>query len=209
FSIFTPKSEEVEGRPLFHKFTKADGIKAVPPPLFGNYIPLSDTTDLDEIQMTYGKKSTCSNDSISVSNDFASGDNSDKSSEIKSNDYALCVSSVKSLEPMTADSSSNASTSSVSTHASEANLESSEGTTIQEPIIVQELPSFSCTNKDVKTSRTPCNKNGYFNKKASHFRKNNSSASKSCFVCGSYLHLIKDCNYYETQYANDFDGVVV
>ncbi|GJS91340.1 putative ribonuclease H-like domain-containing protein [Tanacetum coccineum] len=23
----------------------------------------------------------------------------------------------------------------------------------------------------------------------------------------SYLHLIKDCNYYETQYANDFDGV--
>ncbi|GJV14233.1 putative ribonuclease H-like domain-containing protein [Tanacetum coccineum] len=135
------------------------------------------------------------------------GRNTDKSSEIKSNDYAFCVSSVKSSEPMTADSSSNASTSSVSTHASEANLESSEGTTIQEPIIVQELPSFSCTDKDVKTSRTPCNKNGYFNKKASHFRKNNSSASKSCFVCGSYLHLIKDCNYYETQYANDFDGV--
>ncbi|GJT91168.1 ribonuclease H-like domain-containing protein [Tanacetum coccineum] len=207
FSIFTPKSEEVEGRPLFHKFTKADGMKAVPPPLSGNYIPLSDTTDLDETQMTYGKKSTCSIDSISVSNDFVSCDNSDKSSEIKSNDYAFCVSSVKSSEPMTADSSSNASTSSVSTHASEANLESSEGTTIQEPIIVQELPSFSCTDKDVKTSRTPCNKNGYFNKKASHFRKNNSSASKSCFVCGSYLHLIKDCNYYETQYANDFDGV--
>ncbi|GJW74636.1 ribonuclease H-like domain-containing protein [Tanacetum coccineum] len=178
FSIFTPKSEEVEGRPLFHKFTKADGMKAVPPPLFGNYIPLSDTTDLDETQMIYGKKSTCSIDSISVSNDFVSCDNNDKSSEIKSNDYAFCVSSVNSSEPMTANSSSNASTSSVSTHASEDNLESSEGTTIQEPIIVQELPSFSCTDKDVKTSRTPCNKNGYFNKKASYFRKNNSSASK-------------------------------
>ncbi|GJX18083.1 ribonuclease H-like domain-containing protein [Tanacetum coccineum] len=36
----------------------------------------------------------------------------DKSSKIKSNDYAFCVSSVKSSEPMTADSSSNASTSS-------------------------------------------------------------------------------------------------
>ncbi|GJZ81850.1 putative ribonuclease H-like domain-containing protein [Tanacetum coccineum] len=173
FSIFTPKSEEVEGRPLFHKFTKADGMKAVPPPLSGNYIPLSDTTDLDETQMTYGKKSTCSINSISVS-----CDNSDKSSEIKSNDYAFCVSSVKSSEPITTDSSSNTSTSSVSTHASEANLESSKGTTIQEPIIVQELLSFSCTDKDVKTSKTPCNKNGYFNKKASHFRKNNSSASK-------------------------------
>ncbi|GJZ73442.1 putative ribonuclease H-like domain-containing protein, partial [Tanacetum coccineum] len=62
-------------------------------------------------------------------------------------------------------------------------------------------------DKNENTSRTSCNKNGYFNKKASHFRKNNSSASKSCFVYGSYLHLIKDCNYYETQYANDFDGV--
>ncbi|GJX50639.1 putative ribonuclease H-like domain-containing protein [Tanacetum coccineum] len=101
-----------EVRPLFHKFTKADGMKAVPPPLSGNYIPLSDTTDLDETQMTYGKKSTCSIDSISVSNDFVSCDNSNKSSEIKSNDYAFCVSSVKSSEPMTADSSSNASTSS-------------------------------------------------------------------------------------------------
>ncbi|GJZ09976.1 putative ribonuclease H-like domain-containing protein [Tanacetum coccineum] len=178
FSIFTLKSAKVEGRPLFHKFTKADGMKVVHPPLSRNYITLSDTIDLDETQMTYGEKSTCSIDSISVSNDFVSCDNSDKSSEIKSNDYALCVSSVKSSKPMTADSSSNASTSSVSTHASEANLESSEGTTIQEPIIVQELPSFCCTDKDVKTSKTPCNKNGYFNKKASHFRKNNSSASK-------------------------------
>ncbi|GKE96603.1 hypothetical protein Tco_1581458, partial [Tanacetum coccineum] len=84
-----------------------------------------------------------------------------------------------------------------------------QGTSIQEPIIVQDLPSFSCKNydKNENTSRTSCNKNGYFNKKASHFRKNNSSTSKSCFVCGSYLHLIKDCNYYETQYANNSDGV--
>ncbi|GKA03938.1 putative ribonuclease H-like domain-containing protein [Tanacetum coccineum] len=134
FSIFTPKSEEVEGRPLFHKFTKADGMKAVPPPLSGNYIPLSDTTDLDETQMTYGKKSTCSIDSISVSNDFLSCDNSDKSSKIKSNDYALCVSSVKSLEPLLQ-------------------------TLLQMHLLLV------------------------------------------------YLHLIKDCNYYETQYANDFDGV--
>ncbi|GKB66910.1 putative ribonuclease H-like domain-containing protein, partial [Tanacetum coccineum] len=118
-------------------------------------------------------------------------------------------SSVKSSEPKSNDSTSCASTSSVSTSESEAEIESNVGTPIQEPIIVQDLPSFSCnsSDKNENTSRTSCNKNGYFNKKASHFRKNNSSASKSCFVCGSYLHLIKDCNYYETQYANDFDGV--
>ncbi|GJZ08241.1 putative ribonuclease H-like domain-containing protein, partial [Tanacetum coccineum] len=209
FSVFTTNSEEVKGRPLFSRFAKADSMKVVPPPLSGDYTPLSDHIDLDESQMSYGTKSSTSSDSNSMSNDFVSCDNSDKSSEVNLNDFASSDSSVKSSEPKSKDSTSCASTSSVSTSESEAEIESNVGTPIQEPIIVQDLPSFSCnsSDKNENTSRTSCNKNGYFNKKASHFRKNNSSASKSCFVCGSYLHLIKDCNYYETQYANDFDGV--
>ncbi|GJV02434.1 putative ribonuclease H-like domain-containing protein [Tanacetum coccineum] len=135
FSVFTTNSEEVEGRLLFNRFAKVDSMKAVPPPLSGDYTPLSDHIDLDESQMSYGTKSSTSGDSNSVSNDFVSCDNSDN----------------------------------VSTSKSEAEIESNVGTPIQELIIVQELPSLSC------------NKNGYFNKKASYFRKNNSSASKSCF----------------------------
>ncbi|GJV28348.1 putative ribonuclease H-like domain-containing protein, partial [Tanacetum coccineum] len=208
FSVFTTNSEEVEGRPHFNRFAKTDSMKVVPPPLSGDYTPLSDHTDLDESQMSYGTKSSTSGDSNSVSNDFVSCDNSDKSSEVNSNDFASSDSSVKTSEPKSNDSTSCASTSSISTSESEAEIESYAGTPIQEPIIVQDLPSFSCnsSDKNENTSRTSCNKNGYFNKKASHFRKNNSSASKSCFVCGSYLHLIKDCNYYKTHYANDFDG---
>ncbi|GJZ96890.1 hypothetical protein Tco_0669224 [Tanacetum coccineum] len=209
FSVFTTNSEEVEGRPHFNRFAKTDSMKVVPPPLSGDYTPLSDHTDLDESQMSYGTKSSTSGDSNSVSNDFVSCDNSDKSSEVNSNDFASSDSSVKTSEPKSNDSTSCASTSSISTSESEAEIESFAGTHIQETINVQDLPSFSCNSSDKNgnTSRTSCNKNGYFNKKASHFRKNNSSTSKSCFVCGSYLHLIKDCNYYETQYANDFDGV--
>ncbi|GJT25562.1 putative ribonuclease H-like domain-containing protein [Tanacetum coccineum] len=153
FSVFTTNSEEVEGRPLFNRFAKADNMKVVPPPLSGDYTPLSDHIDLDESQMSYGTKSSTSGDSNSVSNDFVSCDNSDKSSEVNTNDFASSDSSVKSSEPKSNDSY---------------------------------LPVHQTSG---------------------HFRKNNSSASKSCFVCGSYLHLIKDCNYYETQYANDFDGV--
>ncbi|GJX70101.1 putative ribonuclease H-like domain-containing protein [Tanacetum coccineum] len=153
FSVFTTNSEEVEGRPLFNRFAKADSMKVVPPPLSGDYTPLSDHIDLDESQMSYGTKSSTSGDSNSVSNDFVSCDNSDKSSEVNTNDFASSDSSVKSSEPKSNDSY---------------------------------LPVHQTSG---------------------HFRKNNSSASKSCFVCGSYLHLIKDCNYYETQYANDFDGV--
>ncbi|GJU43494.1 putative ribonuclease H-like domain-containing protein [Tanacetum coccineum] len=99
--------------------------------------------------------------------------NSDKSSEVNTNDFASSDSSVKSSEPKSNDSTSCASTSSVSTSESEAEIESNVGTPIQEPIIVQDLPSFSCnsSDKNENTSRTSCNKNGYFNKKAGHFEK--------------------------------------
>ncbi|GKE94127.1 hypothetical protein Tco_1578982, partial [Tanacetum coccineum] len=137
FSVFTTNSEEVEGRPLFNRFAKADSMKAVPPPLSGDY------TDLDESQMSYGTKSSTSGDSNYVSNYFVSCDNSDKSSEVHTNDFASSDYSVKSSEPKSNDSTSCASTSSVSTSKSEAEIESNDGTPIQEPIIVQDLPSFS------------------------------------------------------------------
>ncbi|GJV09310.1 ribonuclease H-like domain-containing protein [Tanacetum coccineum] len=209
FSVFTTNSEEVEGRPHFNRFAKTDSMKAVPPPLSGDYTPLSDHTDLDESQMSYGTKSSTSGDSNSVSNDFVSCDNSDKSSEVNSNDFASSDSSVKSSEPKSNDSTSCASTSSISTSESEADfrLRSNVGN-YQETINVRILPSFSCNSSDKNgnTSRTSCNKNGYFNKKAGHFRKNASSVSKLCFVCGSSTHLIKDCDFYEKQMANKTVG---
>nr|GEV12383.1 ribonuclease H-like domain-containing protein [Tanacetum cinerariifolium] len=81
FSVFTTTSEDVEGRPLFNGFAKADSMKAVPLPLSGDYTSLSDHIDLDESQMYYGIKSSTSSVSKSVSNDFVSCDDSDKSSE--------------------------------------------------------------------------------------------------------------------------------
>nr|GEW71329.1 putative reverse transcriptase domain-containing protein [Tanacetum cinerariifolium] len=149
------------GRPLFNRFAKADSMNIVPPPLSEDYTSLSDHTDLDESQISYGTKSSTSSDSKSVSNDFVSCDDSDKSSEVNTNDFVSSDSSVQSLDPKPNDSTSCASTSSVSTFANEAEIES----------------------------------NG-------HFRKNASSVSKLCFVCGSGTHLIKDCDFYETQMAN-------
>nr|GEU41574.1 hypothetical protein [Tanacetum cinerariifolium] len=51
-----------------------------------------------------------------------------------------------------------------------------------------------CTSSietNVKFSKPLCNTFGSFNK-GSHFRKH-----KSCYVCGSYLHVIKDCDLHE------------
>nr|GFC81559.1 hypothetical protein [Tanacetum cinerariifolium] len=96
FSVFTTTSEDVEGRHVFYRFAKTDSMKAVPPPLFGDYTSLSDHVDLDESQMSYGTKSLTSYDSKSVSNDFVSCDDSDKSLEVNTNDFSFSDSSVNS-----------------------------------------------------------------------------------------------------------------
>nr|GEZ21428.1 hypothetical protein [Tanacetum cinerariifolium] len=128
----------------------------------------------------------------------------DKSLEVNTNDFASSDSSVKSLEHKPTDS-----TSSVSTSINEDEIESNVGTHIKEPIIVQDLPSFTCNSSDKNehTSRTSCKKNGYFNKKAGHFRKNASSVSKLYFICGSGTHIIKDYDFYEKQMANKTIGI--
>nr|GEW68659.1 hypothetical protein [Tanacetum cinerariifolium] len=164
FSVFTINSEDVEGRPIFHRFAKTDSMKAVPPPLTGDYTSLSDHTDLDESQMSYGTKSSTSCDPNYVPNDFISCDDSDKSSEVNTNDFAFSDSSVKSSE----HKPTCASTSSVSTSVNKAEIKSNVGTPIKEPISVQDLPSFPCNSSDKNehTSRTFCNTNGYFHKKA-------------------------------------------
>nr|GEY14613.1 xylulose kinase-1 [Tanacetum cinerariifolium] len=133
--VFTTNSEDVEGRPIFHRFAKTDSIKDVPPPLTGDYTSLSDHIDLDESQMSYGTKSLAFYDSKSVSNNFVSCDDSDKSLEVNTNDFASSDFSVKSLEHKPNDSTSYASTSSVSTSVNEAEIESNVGTPIKEPII--------------------------------------------------------------------------
>nr|GEY80158.1 ribonuclease H-like domain-containing protein [Tanacetum cinerariifolium] len=211
FSVFTTNSEDVEGRPLFHRFAIADSMKVVPPPLSGDYTSLSDHSDLDESQMSYGTKSSTSSDSKSVSNDFVSCDDSDKSLEVNTNNFASSDSSVKFSEPKPNDSTSCASISSVSTFEHEAEIESNVETPIQEPIIVKDLPSFFCTSfdKNENTSRTSYNKNGYFTKKAGHFKKHALSVSKLCFVCGSGTHLIKDCDFYEKQMVNKTVAVLL
>nr|GEX42644.1 xylulose kinase-1 [Tanacetum cinerariifolium] len=124
FSVFTTNSEDVEGRPIFHRFAKTDSMKVLHPSLSGDYTSLSDHTNLDESQMSYGIKSSTSSDSNSVSNDFVSCDDSDKSSEVNKNNFASSDSSVKSLEPKPNDSTSCASTSSVSTSVNEVEIQS-------------------------------------------------------------------------------------
>ncbi|GJR64149.1 putative ribonuclease H-like domain-containing protein [Tanacetum coccineum] len=95
-SIFDSTPKDVEGIPLYDRFDKAVGMHAVPPPITGTFMPPSNRPDLDDTQFTYGSKSNNSFETNSVSNDFVSCDNSDKSSDSETTGFASCVSSIKS-----------------------------------------------------------------------------------------------------------------
>ncbi|GJY73621.1 hypothetical protein Tco_0478052 [Tanacetum coccineum] len=63
---------------------------------------------------------------------------------------------------------------------------------VEDPNSTTGSPSFSCS-ENVKSPRIICNKSGVNNRKVC---KNNFVRVKKCFVCGSKLHLIKDCDFY-------------
>ncbi|GJS15522.1 putative ribonuclease H-like domain-containing protein [Tanacetum coccineum] len=65
----------------------------------------------------------------------------------------------------------------------------------QQPSSTKDNPSFSF-KENVKPPRNLCNKSGVNSRSLC---KRKSFGSKTCFVCGSKFHLIKDCDFYEKQ----------
>ncbi|GJX97386.1 hypothetical protein Tco_0353184 [Tanacetum coccineum] len=111
FSVFTPTLEDVEGTPLYNKgLSITDRMKAVPPPFSSNYIPLSDPTDLDESQMTYGPKQTHTSDSEPKTSDLDSCESNSSVESLesmpkhviikpKTSKYAPCKSNLSAKSP--------------------------------------------------------------------------------------------------------------
>ncbi|GJV53230.1 putative ribonuclease H-like domain-containing protein [Tanacetum coccineum] len=174
-SVMYPEPVE-EVKPLYSWFVKAGEMHAVPPSITGTYMPTPYKSDIEETQVSYGSKSdNKTSETLSESNDFVSCDNSDKSSD--SETYASCESSLKTK---TKD------------YPSAVDIKTLPESDVEDPNSTAGSPSFSCL-ENVKSPRIFCNKSGMNNRNVC---KNNSVRVKKCFVCGSKLHLIKDCDFY-------------
>ncbi|GJR16458.1 putative ribonuclease H-like domain-containing protein [Tanacetum coccineum] len=175
-STMYPEPVEEEVKPLYSRFVKAGEMHAVPPSITGTYMPIPYKSDIEETQVSYGSKSdNKTSETLSESNDFVSYDNSDKSSD--SETYASCDSSLKTKTkdfPPAVD------------------IKTLPESDVEDPNSTAGSPSFSCL-ENVKSPRIFCNKSGMNNRNVC---KNNSVRVKKCFVCGSKLHLIKDCDFY-------------
>nr|GEW74343.1 hypothetical protein [Tanacetum cinerariifolium] len=181
----------------------AKGMHTVPPPMTGNYMPSGPDVEIDYSKFTYGLKQTLADESDSKPVEYASCE-SDSSIEtttsmpelVENTPKVVCKPKVWVYAPIIEDYASYSDDDSVSNVLEE-----------------KEKPSFAFTNtvKHVKTSRenvkdtgTPTHcpkveKQG----RNSHTRKGLGYAftRKSCFVCGSFSHLIRDCEFHEKRMA--------
>ncbi|GJW03017.1 putative ribonuclease H-like domain-containing protein [Tanacetum coccineum] len=170
-SIFDTTPEDVAEKPLYDRFVKAVGMHVVPPPITGTFMPPSNNPDLDDTQVTYGSKSNNYFETNSVSNDFVSCDNSDKSSDSETTGFASCVSSVKSSSSKTNEPLASA--------PSSVDFKTVSETADQQPSSTNDDSSFSF-KENVKPPRNLCNKSG-INSRSLCKRK--SFDFKTCFVC--------------------------
>nr|GEV28867.1 hypothetical protein [Tanacetum cinerariifolium] len=175
-SIFDPKPVIREVKSLYERFVKAGDMHEVPPSITGTFMPTSYNFVLEETQVTFGSKSHTSFNTYDF-NDSVSYDNSDKSSESDTHDFASCASS-----PTPTDSFFT------------VDVKILPKSDVKDPSPTSGVSSCSF-KKNVKPPSDLCNKRRIA---GSNNCKNNFVRTKTCFVCGSKSHLIKDCHVYDT-----------
>nr|GEU83426.1 xylulose kinase-1 [Tanacetum cinerariifolium] len=199
--VFMNKKSDLEDTHVNDRY--ATEMHAVPPSMTGNYMPFGPDVEIDYSKFTYGLKQTSADESGSKPSKYASCE-SDSSVEtttsmpepVENAPKVICEPKVWTDAPIIKEYESDSDDDSVSK--------------VQED---KEKPSFAFTDyvKHVKTSRenvketcTP-NHSPKVEKqsKNGHTRKGLSYAftRKTCFVCGSFSYLIRDCDFYEKRMA--------
>ncbi|GJW00218.1 hypothetical protein Tco_1555469 [Tanacetum coccineum] len=182
-SVFDNRSSDVENSSLYDRFVNVEGMHAIPPPMIGNYMPSRPDREVDDSTFTYGLKQSKTSES-----------------DTQTSNYDSCK--------------SNSSTETLESYES-----NSDDEYVIQPSKEQERPSFASidTVKHVKTPReTVKEQNTYSPSPKANKRDWNGLISKrlglgygftkkACFVCGSFSHLIKDCDFHEKRMAKQVE----
>nr|GFA20475.1 hypothetical protein [Tanacetum cinerariifolium] len=208
-SVFDSRSSDVEDSHVNDRFAKVEGMHAVPPPMIGIYMPPKFDFRIDESKFTYGPKKS-------------------KTSkyDVKTNNLNSCESnsSVETLESMHKLVKSKPKAVSEPKVWSDAPIiKEYESDTDDEYVfkasVEQEKPScaFINTVKHVKTptqtvndqdtcSQTPkVPKRNWAGLMSKRLGLGYGYTRKACFVCGSFSHLIRDCDFHEERMAKQVE----
>ncbi|GJU45241.1 hypothetical protein Tco_1202507 [Tanacetum coccineum] len=190
-SVFKCNKSDFENLPLHKRLGKTCEMQAVPPPMTGNYLPSGPDIEIDDSQYTYGPEKT--QPSESVVSEF----------ETQTTELDTCNSNI-STEPSELVSEPVVNESNVEVQPkvwSDAPIiEEYESDSDDEYVSVQtkglDTPSFA--NKQVKTPRENVKNQSTHSQKPKVNNKElgNGFTERACFVCGSFSHLIRDCDYH-------------
>ncbi|GJR60089.1 ribonuclease H-like domain-containing protein [Tanacetum coccineum] len=185
-SVFKSNKSDFENPPLHKRLVKTCEMQAVPPPMTGNYMPSGPDIEIDDSQYTYGPEKTQPSESESQTTELDTCDSniSTEPSELVS-EPVVNESNIEVQPKVWSDAPI---------------IEEYESDSDDEYVSVQtkglDTPSFA--NKQVKTPRenvknqsTHSQKPKVNNKELGH-----GFTERACFVCGSFSHLIRDCDYH-------------
>nr|GEW27051.1 ribonuclease H-like domain-containing protein [Tanacetum cinerariifolium] len=192
---------DLEDTPVNDRY--ADGMHVVPPPMIGNYMPSGHDVEIDYSKFTYGPKQNLANESYSKPSEYASCE-SNSSVETTTSMPELVDNAPKVVYEHKVWTDAHI----IEEYKSDCDNDSVSN--VQED---KEQPSFAFSDSDkhVKTSREnvkeTCTPN-HGNKIKKQYRNGNTRKGlgyaftrKACFVCGSFSHLIRDCDFHEKRMA--------
>ncbi|GKA46963.1 ribonuclease H-like domain-containing protein [Tanacetum coccineum] len=196
----------VEDSPVYDRFAKVEGMHAVPPLMTRIYMPPKLDFGIDESKFTYGPKQSKTSESDAKISDFASCESNSSVETLKyvpkpavNEPKAVNKPKVWSDAPIIEEYKSDA----------------SNDKYMIKPSKEQEKPRFAFINtvKHVKTPRETVKEQKTFSPipKADKRDRNGLMSKKlglgygftrkACFVCDSFDHLIRDCDFHEKRKA--------
>ncbi|GKA40798.1 ribonuclease H-like domain-containing protein, partial [Tanacetum coccineum] len=204
-SVFDSRSSDVEDSPVNDRFGKVEGMHAVPPPMTGNYVPPKFDFGINESNFTYGPKQSKTSESDAKTSDF---DSCETNSSVETLEF---VPEPVVVEPKVVSQPKVWSDAPII----EEYESDSDDEYVIEPSKEQEKPSFAFvyTVKHVKTPRETVKEQNTCSPSPKLIKRDwNGSMSKrlglgydftkkACFVCGSFGHLIRDCDFHEKRMA--------
>nr|GEU48998.1 hypothetical protein [Tanacetum cinerariifolium] len=206
-SMFMNKESDLENTSVNDRY--AAGMHAIPHPMTGNYMPSRPDVEINYSKFTYGPKQPSANDLDFKTSDYASC-KSDSSVEPSTSVPEPFVNESKVISEPKAVCKPKVWTDAPIIKEYESDSDDDLVFNVQED---KEKPSCAFTDsvKHVNTAWENIKEKGTPNhcpkteKQDSHgyTRKGLGYAfnRKACFVCGSFSHLIRDCDFYENRMA--------
>ncbi|GKA82810.1 ribonuclease H-like domain-containing protein, partial [Tanacetum coccineum] len=185
-SVFNGKDSDFENLPLYKRLYKSCEMQAVPPPMTGNYMPSGPDIEIDDSQYTYGPEKTQPSESESQTTelDICDSNISTETSEL------VC-------EPVVNESKIEVKP---KVWSDAPIIEEYESDSDDEHVYVkiEDLDTPSFATKQVKTpSENVKNMSTHSHKpKVNNKQLGQGITERACFVCGSFSHLIRDCDYH-------------